>query len=501
MRLYTQARTLALKHAILSSAFLGLILIISNPNNVFAIFNEVVSSNSDHPTTLGNTTWPPSLWIYAGAGILIAGLLGALVWFRNRLKGITAQLLQEKQTSCINRDIRNALQQRVNQLQRMESLGMLAGGVAHDFNNLLVGVMCNAEMLEMGDSLSEESKKERIRQIIAAAEKAADLSRQMLAYAGKQQIERKPTDVGKIPQAMEIVLAATTGEDIELTVEPCNESLFADVDSTQIEQIILNLVSNSRVAAKPGTKIIVRSGAESISEVRSDASLFGTRESGGDFVFIEVEDSGSGFPNNQMTEIFEPFYSTKEQGVGLGLSVVYGIINKHDGLIRVKNKPDQGAIVRFYLPRTESVPSTSAKSIMKKEDRNQSTDKTRGTILIVDDERTILDLTTALLETHGWDVITANDGDSALNVIQRNGNKIDGMVLDVVMPNKGAKEVLEILKLEKVNLPIVLMSGHSDQALEKYRLNNQVFSIVLKPFRTAEFVSVVEEAVRQRGFH
>ena len=384
----------------------------------------------------------------------------------------------------------------------MESLGMLAGGVAHDFNNLLVGVMCNAEMLEMGDSLSEESKKERIRQIIAAAEKAADLSRQMLAYAGKQQIERKPTDVGKIPQAMEIVLAATTGEDIELTVEPCYESLFADVDPTQIEQIILNLVSNSRVAAKPGTKIIVRSGAESISEVRSDASLYGTRESGGDFVFIEVEDSGSGFPNNQMTEIFEPFYSTKEQGVGLGLSVVYGIINKHDGLIRVKNKPDQGAIVRFYLPRTASVPPSLTTSTKEKGERNQSTpDKSRGTILIVDDERTILDLTTALLETHGWDVITANDGDSALNVIQRNGNKIDGMVLDVVMPNKGAKEVLEILKLEKVNLPIVLMSGHSDQALEKYRLNNQVFSIVLKPFRTAEFVSVVEEAVRQRGFH
>jgi len=305
--------------------------------------NVISQATQNHVSTIVLASW-------IIAGLFIIGLIGAIIWSRLQLRAFNKQLSEEKAT-------RTELDERVNQLNRMESLGMLAGGVAHDFNNLLVGVMCNAELMQKSGNYDDEFSSLRLGQIIASAEKASDLSRQLLSYAGDHKVSRQTTDIRVILEKMQQVLSATAGPGLELIIEPQNKSLFAKVDQTQLEQIILNLVSNARAASTLGSKVVVRSGAETIASVGADPSLQGNRNDGGDFVFVEVQDFGVGFSAEQAEQLFQPFYSSnKKEGYGLGLSVVKGIVNAHDGLIRVSSDNNQGTKFRILLPATHSEP-------------------------------------------------------------------------------------------------------------------------------------------------
>lgn len=432
---------------------------------------------------------------FTNFGLCLLGLLCALAWNRTRLAKIEVALSEERENSRINREINDSLQERVTRLQRMESLGMLAGGVAHDFNNLLVGVMCNAELLGMRQS-EDEFSNARVQEIIASAEKAADLSRQMLAYAGKQQIKKRSTDIVKLTTRMERILSVAAGDKRDFEIESTDAELYAEIDSTQIEQILMNLVSNSSAASPEGSTIKVRCGEETLATEDLDSKFHGLRSEGGEFVTIEVEDEGAGFSDEQKDRIFEPFFSTRDKGRGLGLAVVYGIVNGHNGLIRVESSPEKSTRFRIYLPTAEiRKPFAPPRPHGLATQVAAATEKKCGTILVVDDEESVRNMASALLELNGWKVVLAKDGREALDQICKPESRLDCVLLDVVMPEMEAAEVLRILESKGIEIPIVVMSGFSESQLDQYRQNRQIVSIVAKPFKTADLMREIEYAL------
>lgn len=428
--------------------------------------------------------------------ILGLGLVFYSIWSRDRLKKVSRELAQEH----LQREV---LEKRINHLQRMESLGMLASGVAHDFNNLLVGVICNAEILEAESysSPNNQYNKERLEQIIQSAEKAADLSRQMLAYAGKTQIVKTPTELNVLISRMQGVLMSTLGEKMQLELDLSPDQIVSNIDPTQIEQILLNLVSNARQASHGEGEVIIRTGIENIVSVQADEALFGTRETGGKFVFFEVEDSGDGIPSDKLKRIFDPFFTSRDDGRGLGLAVVYGVVKGHHGLIRAQTVPGEGTCFRILLPYSTS--SLNGHPQQAPNPNTQSDFDLRNSedlkILVVDDEPSVRDTAKALLLSQGWQVELASNGIEALEVLeQKTDDPFDCILLDVMMPKMGAKEVLEQMQLNDVSSSVVLMSGHSETQLDPYRQSDEVSTVLSKPFNSQELIQAISLAVASR---
>jgi signal transduction histidine kinase len=446
-------------------------------------------------TTLNNRTiWFRNLAIFSiflAAGF---GLLAHSLWCRSRLQSITIELEEKKLQS-------NELRERIAQLQRVKSLGMLASGVAHDFNNLLVGVLCNAELLEMdfNKKSSNGQSLERIEQIIESAEKAADLSRQMLAYAGKTQIIKVPAELNTLVSRLESLLITTTGQDNQLELDLSPDPSVANIDSTQIEQILLNLVSNARQASSVGGEIIIRTGSEFIESIEADPHLFGSRETGGQFVFLEVQDWGAGIPEENIQRIFDPFFTDREDGRGLGLAVVYGFVKSHDGLIRATTTHGEGTCFRILLPSSDEIPPT-VEHIASSPDELVPTPKD-VTVLVVDDEPAVRESASALLSTLGWTAHFAKNGIKAIDFLREHPDSVDCVLLDVVMPEMGAREVLAEMRAEEIQPCVVLMSGHSEEQLEHYRQTDNVAAILSKPFKTQELVRTISTAIDKSRAH
>lgn len=433
--------------------------------------------------------------------MMAVGLLGlgfALFWNRSRLRAVESKLSDEMQASRVNKEMREVLQERVNRLQRMESLGMLAGGVAHDFNNLLVGVMCNAEVLETQSPEMDDFSKQRVQQIMHSAEKAADLSRQMLAYAGKTQIQKQVVDLNEVAANMKRVLNATVGPGAVLALELCDGPIVAEVDETQIEQVLLNLVSNAKQASGTDATITVKTGRETITELSSDKRLYGTREIGGDFVYFEVADTGKGIEEADLERIFEPFFTVCETGRGLGLAVVYGIVNGHDGLVRVCSEVGAGTYFRVLIPEVAVRHKVKAPQFNKRPVVKADKNFRPGTILVVDDEPTVNELATTLLKLDNWEVVNASSGEEALELLKP-GHPFSCVLLDFMMEGMNAEGVISELKRRggDVSLPIILMSGYSSTQLDKFRQSKEVVSILSKPFRAAELSAAVRIATNQ----
>ena len=425
----------------------------------------------------------------------IVGLLTALYLSRHRLRRVEKRLSEEEETSRQSNEIRAGLELKLSRLRRMESLGLLAGGVAHDFNNLLVGVMGNADLLRLKFEKSDENYEftnDQVNKIIHAAETAAHLSRQMLAYAGKQQIDRKTVDLNQLVTRLTPALQSTLKDDIELTTTLWSLPLVSEVDETQIAQVLLNLVTNAVAASGNSGQIHIRTGNESLKYV--DECLHGNRAIGGDFNFIEVEDFGCGISIGGIERVFEPFYSDNENGRGLGLAVVYGMVNSHDGLIRAESELGYGAKFRILIPDVLTKHSQSDDSGKPFPLAQDSLDSSRPTILIVDDQATIRELARQFLDSQGWRVLVSHDGIDAIEQMEKNKQIINCVLMDVLMPKAGALEVLQLMHERNIYLPVVLMSGFSNKKLDEFPENDLVVSFLEKPFRLNELLSTVEDA-------
>ena len=376
---------------------------------------------------------------------------------------------------------RKRAEERLRQTQKLESIGLLAGGIAHDFNNLLTGIMGNASMVL--DEI-DAGPAERIREVIGSAEKAADLTRQLLAYSGKGRFVVRDVNVSEFVHEIGSLVEFSIPKGIELAVTVQRRLPAVRMDRSQLQQALMNLVINAGEAIGEGNpgKITVATSMTHLEEPFVDA--VGEDVAPGRYVCIEVADTGIGLDEEKKSKLFDPFFTTKFTGRGLGLAAVAGIVRSHKGAITVDSTPGRGTTFRVFLP----VAGAHAR-----ETSEQPATGRLGTVLVVDDEATIRDFIGAVLRKQGYRVLPAADGRDALAVYDRESGKIDALVLDVVMPFMGANELLPILKARRPELKILLTSGYSQSEARRLCAAYPGAAFIQKPYTAQQIAKAVDE--------
>ena len=351
------------------------------------------------------------------------------------------------------------LEQQLQQTQRLESLGVLAGGIAHDFNNLLTTILLESQLVSK--QLSTDSNLlQHTTRIAKAANRSAELCHQLLAYAGKGSFEETVIDVTEFLCDMQELLKTSVAHTAELRFDLKQELPPVAGGITQLRQVMMNLVINASEAMVDGLGIVtVRSGVWDPPE-QSTAATGELEFEKEDYVFIEVSDTGRGIPRSDLDRICEPFYSTKFTGRGLGLSVVSGIVRSHHGAMEIESDIGKGTTFRIILPAADQPPTP-----MKNENENSSVgsidDASSQTILVVDDEENVRATMRVLLEFYKYNVLTAPNGETAIDTVQAFDGQISLVLLDLTMPGIGAPEIVAKIGAIQPGIPVVLMSGYS----------------------------------------
>lgn len=382
------------------------------------------------------------------------------------------------------------LDQKMQQAQKLESLGVLAGGIAHDFNNLLVGVLGNAD-LARAEVPPDSRLAEQLNSIVESSKTAADLCRQMLAYAGKGQLRVGPADLNSLVRDSTRLLAASLPKEVELELTLARELPAIEADSTQLRQIIMNLVTNGgeAIVAGPG-EVHLETGVVDLGSEDLPQLLLAESLEPGEFVYLQVTDTGCGMDDETCARIFDPFYSTKFAGRGLGLAAVQGIVRGHGGALEVVSGLDEGTRIRvLFPPMAERV---------AEDDRPAPPEvpEASGTVLFADDDRVVRDVGRAMLEGAGFRVHTVEDGDECLAFYADQHERIDCVVLDLAMPKLSAKDVVARLRRLRADVPVVVTSGYTQEEASSFFSGCDVAAFVAKPFDRASLVRAVQAAQR-----
>ena len=388
---------------------------------------------------------------------------------------------------------RRKLEAQVQHAQKLESLGVLAGGIAHDFNNLLVGVLGNVELaqIELG-SFSPASR--YLKEIGKAASRAADLCKQMLAYSGKGQFVLELVNLNDVAREMTGLLGVSISK--KTRVEFCLLDGLPSVegDATQLRQGVMNLVTNASeaLADKPGV-VSISTGA--VQCTRQDIESLHARDGmrPGEYVFLDVSDTGCGMDRETLARIFDPFYSTKFTGRGLGLAAVLGIVRGHHGGIRVDSSPGEGTTFRILLP-----PKT-APSAKPLETESGLVMSGSGTVLVIDDEDQVRELGATMLGVAGYTVLTASDARNGLAVLEANAGKVDVVLLDMAMPGMDGREAYERIRDLDPAVPVVLCSGYGKEASMERFNEGELAGFLAKPFRMGELLAAVRDVITAPG--
>jgi PAS domain S-box-containing protein len=384
---------------------------------------------------------------------------------------------------------RRRLEQHIQQAQKLDSLGMLAGGIAHDFNNLLTVIRGNVRLalVEVGGESPLRARLERVRE---AAGHAAALTDQLLSYAGKSSPALGPLDLRGVVSGMRELLRASVSERCALELDLPAELPAVEGDAGQIRQVLLNLVLNGAEAlgARRG-RVSIRLALVRAEAADLDGALGSRERTPGERVLLEVRDDGGGMDAATAERVFEPFFSTKFSGRGLGMAAVLGIVQAHRGAIRIDSEPEGGTAVRVYFP-----PSPRVAAEGEVGQRVERTTASRGALLVVDDDAAILDLDREILVRAGYDVLTAPDGGVALELL-RGGTAVDAVVLDLTMPGLGGEETFLQLRQLRPALPVILVSGF-DAAHTAERFAAQgLDGFLRKPFEPEDLVAMVGEVL------
>jgi two-component system, cell cycle sensor histidine kinase and response regulator CckA len=386
---------------------------------------------------------------------------------------------------------RRGLEQQVQRAQRLDSLGVLAGGIAHDFNNLLAGVLGNAELLH--DRATTEDDKEIAAAIIMAGQRAAALTRQMLAYAGQRDLgRREPVDLGELVRELRTLLAATLSKKAELELVLDAESLVMG-DRVTLGQVVMNLLTNASdsLGDRPG-RITVRVRRVSEVDARWDQAQ-GATVGPGRWLLVEVEDTGIGMDEPTRGRVFEPFFSTKERGHGLGLAACLGIVRAHGGAVLVESELGRGSRFSVLLPATEAAISVGAALPLQPTTRPCR-------VLLVDDEAIVRSQLRRALELRGYTVVEAADGRTALaallpaSEVAPPDDVVEVVILDMTMPDLDGAEVLRRLRAAGSRVPVVISSGYLDVAVERRLPRGEFQGFLAKPYGATELVSAIERA-------
>jgi PAS domain S-box-containing protein len=383
---------------------------------------------------------------------------------------------------------REKLQAQLSQAQKMESVGRLAGGVAHDFNNKLGVIIGNVEMAMM-DLEPEDPKRHELQEIMKAAQHSAALVRQLLGFARKQTVSPMVLDLNHTVSGMLKMLRRLIGEDIDLAWMPDHDLWQVKIDPTQIDQILANLAVNARDAISGVGKVTIETENVTLDEAYCAVH---TGFFPGQYVLLAVSDDGSGMSREVFEHLFEPFFTTKEvgKGTGLGLSTIYGIVKQNDGFINVYTEPGKGTAVKIYLPRFE------AEGIaITEENKPQMRKGSAETVLLVEDEVSILKVGRAMLERLGYTVLAAGKPSEAIRLAGEHAGAIHLVLTDVVMPEMNGKELVEQLKLKHPGLKCLYMSGYTANVIAHHGILEKGVSMIQKPFSLKDLATKVRDAL------
>jgi two-component system cell cycle sensor histidine kinase/response regulator CckA len=382
---------------------------------------------------------------------------------------------------------RKKLEAQLIQAQKMEAIGNLAGGIAHDFNNILTAMLGYVSLLQM-DIREDTHLKKFTDQIIIACDRAATLTQSLLTFSRKQIISPRPANLNTMIRELEKLLLRVIGEDIELKTLLAAENLIVMEESGQIVQVLMNLATNARDAMPEGGLLTISTELMEVDDEYIHTHGYGKP---GKYAVITVSDTGEGMDEKTRERIFEPFFTTKEagKGTGLGLSMVYGIITQHNGYINCYSEPKRGTTFRIYRPLIETdveEKRTEGFSIIK-----EGTE----TVLIAEDDVGVRVSIKETLKGFGYKVIEAVDGEDAIEKFNKNKDRVQLILLDVIMPRKNGNEAYEAMKKVMPDIKVIFMSGYTADIIQKRGLLKDEFNFILKPVSPTELLRKLRQVL------
>ena len=385
---------------------------------------------------------------------------------------------------------RRLLDDRIRETQRLESLGLLAGGIAHDFNNLLVGILGNAG-LALLDLAPTSPAREMVADIETAAQRASELSRQLLAYSGKGRFVVESFDLSELVREMVHLLRASVPRSAVIKLDRQLGAPVVNADVAQIRQVVMNLITNAADAVgSKGGVITITTGATFCDRAYLERTLLAQDLEEGDYAFLEVSDNGSGMDAATRGRIFDPFFTTKTRGRGLGLAAVMGIVRGHKGALRVYSEVGRGTTFKMLLPRTDDTDRRMGDG--SREIRELSG---RGLVLVVDDEAWVRDVAKRSLERFGFEVLVANDGHVAVEIFRERGEEIAAVLLDMMMPTMSGVETFRELRRIRSDVRVILSSGYNEQDAITQFTGRGLAGFIQKPYRPTDLVAKIRRAI------
>lgn len=386
-------------------------------------------------------------------------------------------------------EARSRLEQQLQQVQKLDSIGRLAGGVAHDFNNLLTVINGYADLLLRG--LKEDDPvRAGVSEMRQAGERGAGLTRQLLAFSRQQLMDPKPLDLNRLVADSGNMLRRLMGEDVEIVMPPGESAGWVNADAGQMSQVLLNLAVNARHAMPDGGRLIIQT---STAELDAAGAAKRPGLAPGPYILLAVTDTGVGMDEDTRQHVFEPFFTTKEvgAGTGLGLSIVYGIVKQNGGSIEVDTEPGRGTTFRIYLPSVEKAPAEEKPAELAAPVLHGS-----ETILLVEDEEEVRNLAAKVLSNYGYQVLKGSQGQEALSLAERHPEPIDLLLTDVVMPGMTGRELAERLKPVRPEMRVLYMSGYSGNTIARRGILDPGVAYIPKPFTDTALAAKVREVLK-----
>ncbi|PVM82928.1 PAS domain S-box protein [Caulobacter endophyticus] len=396
---------------------------------------------------------------------------------------------------AVGRDItqRKLLEDQLRQSQKMEAVGQLTGGLAHDFNNMLTGIMGGVDMVRRRIAEGRIADIDRfLEAAMQSGQRAAALTHRLLAFSRRQTLDSRPLDVGALAESMGDLLLRTLGEQIQLRIAADQDLWPALADDNQLESAILNLAINARDAMPTGGRLTISSHNVTLP---AEALVHSDRAEPGDYVEVRVSDTGSGMPPDVLEKVFDPFFTTKPlgQGTGLGLSMIYGFVQQSRGHVRIESRQGLGTTIHLYLPRHRGEIADQATN-----DAMNAGAGSGETVLVIEDDPSVRLLVVQVLEELGYQAIETESGRDAMPILQSNRH-IDLLISDVGLPGLNGRQLADIARERRPDLPILFMTGYAEQAADQSAFLAARMEIIAKPFAIADLAHRIGAILHKRG--
>jgi PAS domain S-box-containing protein len=425
------------------------------------------------------------LWIkFTGRAIDPSDLDEGIIWLQEDISALVRNISDRK-----------LLEEQLRQSQKMEAIGLLAGGVAHDFNNILMVIMGYGNMLKMDNNL-DALQLGKIDQILSSADKAAHLTQGLLAFSRRQVLAPKAVDLNDITRNVHIFIARIIGEDIHFKTSSYGAGLTVYADKGQIEQVLINLATNARDAMPKGGILTIGTGLQSVETPRD--SEYGSTDPGC-YAVITISDTGCGMDENVRKRIFEPFFTTKEvgKGTGLGMAIVYGILKQHNGFIEVYSEPGCGSTFKIFLPIHQTEQSVALAEAAPAPMPQGGTE----TILLAEDDVDVCNLVVTVLTEFGYQVIQAVDGQDAVDKFLAHRDSIGLILMDMIMPKKNGKDAFEEICRLQPDVKVMYLSGYTADFIQSRGVVEEEIKLIMKPVQPTELLLKVREMLDSKEPH